>query len=154
MEGLSRCALCKEVLDEGKPYTGFPPFISNPKDALWAYNDAGLHIDCIEKDPFGKTALAFREWIFNNPLSKSVCAVDGLPIGYNNFFGVAVLTSDDKEPLFQYNFLTLNKKNIPQWKDRGKFIGLLKKINDEGKWEDFMSLGYLDKLIRQLQLED
>lgn len=46
--GLTECALCGKVLQEGDEVTSLPP-IGDTQHPLYKYFDAGLHTQCFEK---------------------------------------------------------------------------------------------------------
>lgn len=50
-QGQSECVRCKQVLGDGREFTGFPPLINNMNDALYIFSDARAHVDCINKHP-------------------------------------------------------------------------------------------------------
>ena len=45
--GLTECALCGKVLQEGREVTSLPP-IADRQNPLYKYFDAGLHTQCFE----------------------------------------------------------------------------------------------------------
>lgn len=45
--GLTECALCGKVLQEGSEVTSLPP-IADRQNPLYKYFDAGLHTQCFE----------------------------------------------------------------------------------------------------------
>ena len=45
--GLTECAICGKVLQEGNAVTSLPP-IADKQNPLYKYFDAGLHTQCFE----------------------------------------------------------------------------------------------------------
>jgi hypothetical protein len=58
LEGKTECSICGKVLEKGQEIIGFPHFIGDRNDPLWAYSDSGMHKGCFQnwkhKDEFTK----------------------------------------------------------------------------------------------------
>lgn len=112
IEKESKCPLCGNFLDDSKEYILVPPIISNIKDPLFMFSDAGIHIDCIDENGFGSKLLQHID-LYNKhfPPSELKCFVDGKKIDHPEdllFFGL--LSSDETEDLYRFNYLTFNLK--------------------------------------------
>jgi hypothetical protein len=150
---ISKCPICGEVLNENKEYTMFPPFISNIKDPMFMFGDSGIHLSCLNNHPMGKKALLFREKFHEiKPSVNSKCLLDGNPIiDPRDIFIIGLLTSNEEEELFKYNFLVFNRKNIGKWKDRDIFLKAVARYKEENKWESFSpDYNYLDNLVNKI----
>ena len=151
--GKSKCPICNKILQDVEDSTSFTAFIGNTKDELYIFNDAGLHTACLLNHPNGTRALELAEEC-HAAFMKKKCIVTGETItDYREHFFLALLTSDVTEPLYRYNFITLNRKNIPAWKDREDFINTAEKFIAERKWanltEGFDFWGSIMKLMKQ-----
>ena len=144
------CCICEKVIEQGEVYRGFPPFISNVKDPLYFFNDASFHIECIKSHPSGNRAIKFADdFIINTSPTNRRCIVDNKRIeNIEDYIFMGLLTSNDNEELFEFNFTTLNKKNLNKWTHRKRFIEVAIKFELDGKWGDFTSFKYLENLIK------
>lgn len=147
-EGLSKCPLCDKVLDKTKTYLGFPPVTNNKKDALFVFSDSGVHEECVNKHPFAdRLHHIMQAYDSSLPVSR-VCIVDGQIIKHpDHMIGFGMLTSDEKQPLFKYNFIRLNKENICDWNQREEFLSIAKKFIDDGEWDNYGEIHRLQYLI-------
>jgi len=69
-----------------------------------------------------------------------------------DFFGLPLLTSDRLEPLFKYNFLTLDKNNIANWKEKEHFIATVSNFIAAGKWLDLTEeYKFWDGVMREIR---
>jgi hypothetical protein len=93
-------------------------------DPLYFFNDSAFHIECLNKHPLGKKAIGFQ----NSYLSKGKPMNQICSIGQNkikkpdDFVFTGLLTSNENEELYKYNFAAFDRSNIPKWKDRDKFV--------------------------------
>ncbi len=138
-----------KIRDEKNFFT-FPPFIQNTKDIFYQFSDTSFHTSCLKNHVLGKRAVEFAEkYIINTRPENRKCIIDKKVItDYNNYIFVDLLTSDNSEELYYFNFITLNKKNLDIWTDRENFVSVAKRFISEGKWGDFSSYKYLDELIK------
>lgn len=154
IEKQSKCAICNTVLDNSKDYVIVPPLISNKKDNLFIFSDAGIHIDCINSNKF-KNELIHHINLYNQeiPPSKQKCFIDGRIIDNpENYLFFGLLTSDESEELYNFNYLIFNKKNIQNWRDLNKFLLISGKFLSDNKWEslnDFNKLKYIVEKVKE-----
>lgn len=150
--GNTKCRICGEVLQEDDDICGFPAFLSNPKDVLYFFSDGAFHRSCAEKHPLGRKVMEIVEEVTQTPPAEKICEISGKPVDtIENFMYFGVLTSDEKEELYKFNFVTLNKRYLSQWKRREEFIRVATKFRDEGKWQEHSEeLRYFDKLIEEV----
>jgi hypothetical protein len=152
-ENKTKCPLCGEVLSSKDELEMFPHFVGNVKDSLFIFSDTAVHLSCLNKHPLRDMVLFFKNK-YNSylPLKNSKCIIDGELIKEPRdiiFFGL--LTSNENEELFKFNFLLLNKKNISKWHDKDKFITTANNFNQQGKWGNLTEFNLLDFLIKELQ---
>jgi hypothetical protein len=151
IENKSICPLCNKVLNTLREYTLFPPLTGNEKDKLFLISDEGVHVDCLEKNGLENLALYFRDEIGKQIPLRLICHVDGQQLSNpENIILFGLLTSNEQEELSKFNFLTINRQNIKQWKEREQFIRLAREFIESGKWKGFLNFNYLEDLINQL----
>lgn len=152
LEGKSTCPLCKAVLNSTKEFRMTPPITGNTQDALFELSDAGIHIDCLDKNPLKERLLhhidLYRESL---ELREGLrCHVDGEQItDPREAIFLSLLTSDQTQELYQYNYLTFNKKNIKVWVAYNHFVQVCERFLSEGKWQGLESFNMLEsQLVR------
>lgn len=145
----SACPLCKQIISDHEEQYAFPAFVPNSIDPLQLVNDATCHLKCLKVHENGRKAMDLAA-LFLEKISPGnrICAVGGNRIeNPADYIFIDLLTSDENDPLFEYNFLTFDKNNLIRWKEREKFIKELQAFRDSGKWVDTSSYHYLDRLI-------
>lgn len=145
-ENQSKCPVCNLVLDNSRPYTMFPPFMGNKKDPMFTFSDNGVHNDCLNKHPFGEMALLYRDKYDEDIRVLRLKTIEDR----KNSIPFGLLTSDSKENLSKFNFLTLSKDDLKNWEQKDEFINVATKFNREGKWEGLAEFNYLDYLINEV----
>lgn len=153
LEQQSKCPICNTILDDSCEYILVPHIISNIKDPLFAFSDAGVHIDCIDQSGFGSKLLQHID-LYNKhfPPSELKCLVDGKKIDHPEdllFFGL--LSSNEMEDLYQFNYLTFNLKNIGKWKKLNEFMSISEKFLSEGKWEGLKGFNKLEFITNKIK---
>jgi hypothetical protein len=147
--GLSQCPLCGKTLTNEAEYISFPAMVSNLKDPMAVFSDAGIHEACITEHPLKEKALHFREACLK--IADNLTDFDGKPVDHKDLLNLGLITSDESEELFIFNFTVLNIHSIAGWKDKELFLELVKKFKNEGKWEGIANFDYPDYLIRQIE---
>lgn len=151
-EGLSQCPVCGQVLDSNNEFIMTPPLTSNAKDALFVFSDAGIHVTCLNGHPQKERLLyQMQQSDKTRGATNAICIVDGKLITHpDDYLTTGMLTSDLNEPLAEFNFIILNKKNKYDWNKRNEFISLVKEFIKREKWEPFGPFNYLEYLIKEL----
>lgn len=149
----SKCVLCRKVIELDDEAFLFPPFIQNTKDQLYQFNDASVHISCLNESSLGIKATQFSSKYISATTPKNrTCIVSGEPIDSSeNYIFISLLTSNEVDELYDFSFLTLDRNNIRLWKDREKFIALAEKFKEEEKWGNYEPYKYLDDIINILK---
>lgn len=153
IEEHSRCPLCDTVLNSSKEYLMTPPLISNTLDQLFILSDAGIHVDCLNNSKL-KDKLLHHLASYNNrmPPSQIRCSIDNqLMQDPRDLLTFGLLTSDESESLFQYNFLSFNKRNIHKWESRLAFISTAEQFLLEGKWQGLGDFNYLSYMLDKVK---
>lgn len=139
-EGQSKCPLCNELLNSEKEFTMFPHFSTNIKDPISVFSDAGVHVSCVNNHPLGEKALSCRD---KYHASLKLIKTPGT-------IATLLLTSNESEPLYAFNFLTIEKTDLGQWKEKSEFIAAASAYNNDGKWESLTDFNFLDHLVREV----
>lgn len=149
---LTVCNICNRIIKQDDEIIGFPPFISNAKDPFYFFNDAAFHKTCLLNHSLGKKAISFIDRLyFKTKPENRKCDIGGGEIpSFSDFIFVPMLTSDATESVYKYNFMTINKRNIPNWPGRQKMLEDLKEYNSSGNWENPLSSKHLEQLISKL----
>lgn len=153
IEQQSKCPACNTFLDKDRRYILIPPLTGNTKDPLFIFSDAGVHADCINRhksmDKLLKHIALYNEHI---PPSKLHCVVDENIVDNPKdllFFGL--LTSEETEDLYHFNYLSFNLKNISKWKELNRFLSVSEKFLSEKKWEGLNEFNKLEDLINNIK---
>ena len=154
IEKQSKCPLCNKFLDESKEYMLTPPLISNIKDDLFILSDAGIHTNCINQSNLKNKIYKHMDLYHKRfPLSEAVCIIDGKRIlNPKNILSFGLLTSNESEELYLFNYLTLNIRNIKKWNDYNKFVSVAEKFLFEEKWEALSDFNYLQYIIDKVKI--
>lgn len=115
-------------LDKNKEYFLVPPLISNTKDSLCIFSDAGVHVECINKNKF-KNKLLQHISLYHEHMSPSKlrCVIDGkIPDNPRDLLFFGLLTSDETEELSAFNL-----NNISKWKELNRFLTVSEKFLSE-----------------------
>lgn len=147
----SLCSLCNKVLEEGQNIELFPNLTTNMKDAFYVFSDTGVHKACLDQHPLREKVNAFIEKM-SEKFNSKICDIGKTEIEhYDDFYGIGLLTSKENEPLFAYNCLVFDRKNLKFWTEREHFIKLAKEFLDQEKWEGFMGQCVLKTMIDELE---
>lgn len=153
IEQQSRCPICNDFLDSNKEYFLVPPLTSNTKDTLFDFSDAGIHTDCINKSELKSKLLRHIDLYYASlPPSKLTCYIDGQKIERpENLLFFGLLTSDDAEELYNFNYLSFDIRNINKWIDLNKFLMVAEKFLEEKKWVGLSEFNRLQYIIEQIK---
>ncbi|CAM1362409.1 conserved hypothetical protein [Tenacibaculum litopenaei] len=145
------CSICGLKLD--KDIHSFPPFVANLKDPLYKYGDTSFHSNCLENNE-GKKAIELSERsLFHIKPVNRICKIDGnLITDPDDYLFIPLLTSNENEELYKFNFLTFSKKNIKKWPNGNKFIEVADDFIKEGKWLDTSEFKFLNHLIQEVSI--
>lgn len=150
---LSKCPICNNALHESEDIIGFPPFVANQLDTLYVFNDSGCHRQCVVDHPHGRKAIGLSEKLIaaTRPQNR-ICIISGALIDHPaNYFCTGLLTSDEQEDLYKYNFITIDKRHIISWSEREEAINELVVFKNKNLWTDMSDTHYLDSIINELK---
>jgi hypothetical protein len=143
----SKCSVCGKLLDEIDEVEMFPSFVSNVNDPLFIFSDRGVHVSCLNTHILVDEIRYYRDEFYNS-LQDEIFDVSGRTIANpRNLVAVGLLTSDKGEELYKYNFLKIDKGNIPYWKDRRHFLSVATDYLHEGNWKSFGEFNLLEYLV-------
>lgn len=151
---ITKCPICGKVLNERDVVIAFPPFVPNIKDQLYLFSDQGCHKNCVNNHPLGSVAIKLsNEFLFETRPDNRICKISGSVISIPDFyFFTGLLTSDQNEPLYRYNFITMDRRSIKLWDKREDLLRELISFKESGKWKDLYGTGYIDKIIDDLKM--
>jgi hypothetical protein len=151
--GQSECPVCHMILYQEQDIALFPAFISNTKDPLYIFNDEGIHRFCLEKHPLGNKVSEFLEKVtFKSRPENRICDIGGNFIDSpENYLFISLLTSDEAERLYAFNFMNIDLQNITKWKDKENFIPAAELFLQAEKWESLTSFNYLEYVLEKIK---
>lgn len=134
--GLTPCVICGAKLDTGEDITGFPPFVYNQADPLLPFHDAGAHLACLEKHPFGREAMRrVDELLANTGPGHRICETCNKQIEHpDEYFGIGHLTSDETDPAFRFNYSQFHVSCIRDWSELRYLQDTLDALARSGTW--------------------
>lgn len=136
----SKCKFCGSAMNRRSEVLIFPHMTNNTSEPLAAFNSSAFHTKCVLAHPWGKTAIRQKQYI-NDSLSPATprwCALcNGRIIGHDKQVGTGILTLDEKQPLFRFNWLTAHKKCLTHWHELPDLISELENYLEEGQWKDY-----------------
>jgi hypothetical protein len=140
ISGQAYCPLCGKLIQNDSSVIIFPNFEGNTKSVLYKFSGNKVHKSCYENSPH-KAAIDNRVRLFRQVEAQpKIDFITGQPltipyIGHpDNIIGTGFLTDDVDSPLYQFNNLFLNKKNLTQWQDLTRLIDLLREYDASGTW--------------------
>lgn len=149
---VSKCPICNDILGEERKYLILPNFISNVKDLLFEFSDCGVHLSCLSEHPLKDLIFFFKGELDKGMSSKKVrCNISGEFINNpRDIINFGLITSDEKEKLYEFNYLVFEKKNLNKWDRKDEFSQLISEFKNDGKWESISSFNYLDYLMKEV----
>ena len=113
---------------------------ANEKSPLYCLNEAIFHRDCYNNYPLRnmyekRVAELEKLSSLNNfdYISKEELSLE--KIGHpDNLIRVPFLTEDYNSPLYEYNCIFLNKKNLDKWRNYKIFLKLIDNLNKSDEW--------------------
>jgi hypothetical protein len=153
IEGKSECPICGKPINKKEKRISFPAFVANAKDPLYIFNDETCHQVCVENHKLGHKAVEMADRFLKifSPENRK-CTIGGNAIlSYDNFIGSSLLTSDETEELFEFNFMLFDKNNVSKWNKLNSFLEAASKFKNENKWGDLPGYNYLDILVDSIK---
>lgn len=110
-------------------------------------------MECLKRHPIGDRAIEFAEkFLFKTRPENRICSVGGNIIrNFDDYIFIDLLTSNDQEELYGFNFMTLDRNNLKQWDDRDRFVQLAIQFIELDKWGNFAAYKHLDNLIEKIR---
>jgi len=149
----SKCPICNRVLTNQEEYILTPPLISNTKDSLFIFSDTGLHRSCLDKIQFKEKLLKHILIYHKKPLLSNLkCNVDNLAISNpQKIILIGLITTDENEELYKFNYTILNKDNVSKWKYQTSFIKAGENFLEENKWASLADFNYLEYVLNEVK---
>jgi hypothetical protein len=127
--------------------------VANNNDPLILFNDAALHYKCLIEHPSGQKAISLTEQLILRTRPKNrICEIGGNMIERpDDYIFIPLLTSDEQDPLYRFNFMNIDRNNLGKWQARNEFIELCTIAKNESMWKNNVAHNYLDILISELE---
>ena len=135
--GETQCPICSRAINQGDRIKGFPAFVSNEADPLWLFNEAAVHVECLERHPAKDSLMeAMKELAFKTSSAGRKCLVCGDEITHpDELFQTPLLTGDPWNALKRFNFVNIHIRHVPLWKDLQEYRNLLDEAERSGTWK-------------------
>jgi hypothetical protein len=117
-----------------------PVLEANEKSSLAIFNEAVLHKNCFDVHPLKKKILQRIKEIEKLQPKSQNDFITGEPldiehIGHpDNQVNVFYITDDKANPLYKFNGIALNKRNLAKWEEFKEFLCLLDQLNASDDW--------------------
>lgn len=128
----------------------FPPFVANLKDPVYFFNDEAFHDACFQTHPLANRALALRE-LFEAATANRLCHISQKPVSApEGGIFIPLITSDENEELYKFDFMCFDRNNISNWNEREYFIETMNRFKAEDKWRDRPGYEFFDRFLKNL----
>jgi hypothetical protein len=148
IRGLSRCAICGQIIRADEDLVSLPAFVPNDRDRLSRFSDAAVHARCVVTCPDAQEALRWSEIFLdiNRPAQRRRRACGGLIADWRDHLGFGLITSDLQNSLSEYNFVQLHRSHVHEWPDVARVVLVLK----EQRLEEIVWGTAADRLTEEL----
>ncbi len=139
--GKINCEICNKEIKNDEEYIHIPGFEGNELAPLYGLSGKIIHKKCFDEHPLRKLAekrIKEIEEIQKRPEIDYITGEDlsleniGHP---DNIVNVFYLTDDPENPLYKYNGILLNKRNLSKWEEYPTFLKLLEELDESGTWK-------------------
>jgi hypothetical protein len=153
--GKTICPICRKVIEQHQNFVAFPPFVANELDPLRVFNDGAFHTECFQNHPLQAQAVAWREE-YRRAMETNyrICHIcQRLIENPDEYFALGYLTSDNKQPLFPYNYLQFHQECLKNWPELAFVYEHLANLKQAGNWKGRAIDWLLDELGKALHSE-
>ncbi|MCB9610073.1 MAG: hypothetical protein H6716_26035 [Polyangiaceae bacterium] len=115
-------------------------FVSNLADELSIFSDAGFHLRCFDAHPLREKAL--RRYATEKVFWRSprVCAHCDVSIPKREVLLIGHLVDDPGDPLYEFNYLALDKRHLQDWKPYARFRELAAEFQNSDRYLSYYPL--------------
>jgi hypothetical protein len=147
--GQTKCSLCGFVIEDGQRASSFPHFIQNELDPLSIFNDGAFHLDCFRRHPLAEKAeKLYEEMLQRLSAEHRTCVVCHKPVtDPDDYFGIGLLTEDERTPVHLYNYTQGHSSCLPKWKHLRQAHKLIRDLRFSPSWRGHS----LDGILLQLE---
>lgn len=129
------CEICERPMTDAEGLIGFSPFVANPVDPLFMFSDGVFHRVCLERHPLGEDAMTWHERVRRIKPAEGLCEVCHQRIlSPDDYFGTGLVTRDEHDPLYAFNFIHLHRSHIASWPRLSDFANAMQEADDSGRW--------------------
>jgi hypothetical protein len=140
----------KEINLKTDDYLYFPKIIVNKKSPVYFLNDSFLLSEFLNNHKLKGEILSYLA--FHERATENIDFVTKERLKITNFdnpeniLEVPILTLRAESPVYKYNRILINKKNLLQWTGRSHFIAELQVFGNSEEWEG----SYIKELINEI----
>jgi hypothetical protein len=147
--GKTTCSICGNVIIAGEPTVGFPHFILNERDPLFALSDSSCHSACVNASPLGSAMLAATDELYKSTgPGKRACAVcSDQVLDPDDYMLIGYLGAPSAGPLAKFSYTHLHKSHIAGWKRASEFLALARAAVSSDEWQG----DALSKVIQEIE---
>lgn len=140
IQGQTACPICGNVITDETAALTLSNMEANTKSPLWQISGSMVHRHCYESSSL-RSEIDRRLLLLDKLDNQApVDFISGLPltllnIGHpDNIVGTGFLTDDKRSPLYQYNLVSFNRKNLKTWDQLPALLGALEDLDASGSW--------------------
>lgn len=144
IENTTKCPLCDDILNSAKEYILTPALISNVLDDIFLVSDTGVHLECLDK--FSMKEKLFKQInLYDDYIDRMKLMISK----YNpqDIICLNLLTSNEQESLYKYNYSILVKKDLLTWENLIDFRKTVNEFLKENKWKSLNQFNYLEYIL-------
>ena len=138
IRGQTACAICGDVLEAEHEIEAFPSFTENPRDPLYAFNEAVIHRACFDAHPMADAAARRRRHFIKHRLAtvRRICKVcDGIIDGSEEAISIGHLTANRDQPAFRYNYAQFHESHLRSWPDLHLLLEAVVDLQRSDEWD-------------------
>ncbi|SEW52503.1 hypothetical protein [Chitinophaga arvensicola] len=132
--GSTTCDLCGEVLNVDDHMVAFPNAIQNELDSLYGFNDQVFHLTCLMSSVQWQSIDLFLKQYSLFKATKICVGCKQLITNPDEYLNLGFLTTDVRNPLFNYNFLEFHREHFNQCSEKKEISAHLQQQKDDKLW--------------------
>lgn len=139
--GKINCEICNKEIQDNEEYIHIPNFEGNGLAPLYELSGKIVHEKCFDNHPLKQLAEKRIKEIQKIQKRPEIDYITGKKLNLKNtgnpenIINIFYITDDKTNPLYKYNGIQLNRKNLSKWEEYDMFLKLLKELNESGKWK-------------------
>jgi hypothetical protein len=132
--GPIECRLCGKSVDLK---TGFhtPVFVWNQADPFFALNDTLVHPHCLKADARLLKRMERYDVAVDPAQRRCVVCRELIVDRYKDHLMLPYFTSDENDPLFQFNYAHFHRSHVREWRDLTHLYVEIRRLSRSLGWE-------------------